>query len=651
MLASALACACAFPFDMLTIEETIIEQVSPEFDPLADDRIETKNPQYDPNRTIIETFDECEVQLNKSGAVTTLNIPQDQSEISEVLHPDYRAAFAAHRDLVVPSMEMVDMALKPFNDGLYAAVEVGAQQGELLSRVNKRAALEGLLTHLVQRASAGTPQEQPLAQDAAGRVAAALQLAGASPAVSGAILARSQQLATEFQADPFFSKPLGFYTWTPTLSAIFRQDRFLQQPLPLGEAASIAAVFQGEPQGMAAYRGVLDLYAGLTNPSFHRSILDLLPLVPDASALSNLGALQQQLPGVSFSERGDGCSPFLAFWPPSDSPENKLFRAVQCDGQGAYQGSLIDLLIKKIQTGALDLTPTETSGFYDRQLHALETLLVTDRAPEKDHLLLTRRYKEKLVETFKTLITQRRETHVKQVESPSFAGGASAGPAAPPKPVDIYPQLPVEPFPTFYLRTARAYAFLHGVLELTMGSPFINQARRLHEDGTESAQVLDEELTAMTRRVYGLAIVAARSIGMATPLSNEEAARYNPEKCEEEARDWLAKIEQDGDLWRDPRVMTPIQRAPDGTTQVWAVIGVRAVPVDATFAPSHLPEATPRGFCTIRSVIPNRRVLLIGKQIEVSLRQGTSPLDRAEFRALCDNYKTPEAIVQALEAR
>jgi hypothetical protein len=69
ILASALGCSCLLPLDMISVEETIIEQASAELDPLADDRIETKNPQYNPTRTITEVFDGCDVTLNKSGSV------------------------------------------------------------------------------------------------------------------------------------------------------------------------------------------------------------------------------------------------------------------------------------------------------------------------------------------------------------------------------------------------------------------------------------------------------------------------------------------------------------------------------------------------------------------------------------------------------
>ena len=99
---------------------------------------------------------------------------------------------------------------------------------------------------------------------------------------------------------------------------------------------------------------------------------------------------------------------------------------------------LMQVLISAIRNGKLDVTPEKNSGWYDYQLHALETLLLPEKGLESDHLLLTAAYKKKLVESFKSILTQTRETHVKQLET-----GADTVSALP-KEVDIYPLFPVE---------------------------------------------------------------------------------------------------------------------------------------------------------------------------------------------------------------
>ena len=84
-----------------------------------------------------------------------------------------------------------------------------------------------------------------------------------------------------------------------------------------------------------------------------------------------------------------------------------------------------------------------------------------ERGEEAFKLLRTARYKRRMLEAFAALITKRRETHVRQLEK-----GATA--AAPPL-GDVSPRLRVEPCPTYFLRTARAYSFLQKFLEERVG--------------------------------------------------------------------------------------------------------------------------------------------------------------------------------------
>ena len=64
---------------------------------------------------------------------------------------------------------------------------------------------------------------------------------------------------------------------------------------------------------------------------------------------------------------------------------------------------------------------------YAHKLYALETLLVTDQAEERAKVAFTARYKERLQEAFKTMYTQTRETHIKQLEI-GMLGSAAPGP-------------------------------------------------------------------------------------------------------------------------------------------------------------------------------------------------------------------------------
>jgi hypothetical protein len=312
---------------------------------------------------------------------------------------------------------------------------------------------------------------------------------------------------------------------------------------------------------------------------------------------------------------------------------------------------LLDGIIRKIQAGELDLAPRADAGFYDQQLYALETLLVPERASESAHLLLTRAYKEKLVETFKSLLVQTRETHVKQVGAVSSAAASGFDPIE----FTVYPKLLVEPFPTFYLRSARAYRFLEGVLDAVLGPAFLQTTARLLEDGSRSALPLGEELAEKEWLLYGLHALSADSLGMAPELAPDELTDFPLDPAREVARSWLANVGRDADVARDPRVSLPVARETVGSVDYgiyWAVVGVQVLHLHASFPESRRPEvksAVPPG-CAQTGWKTFEPYLLVEKTVQVRRPAHLPPLTREEFRALCDEHETPEAIANAFAA-
>src|SRR5262249_42982100 len=153
------------------------------------------------------------------------------------------------------------------------------------------------------------------------------------------------------------------------------------------------------------------------------------------------------------------------------------------------------------------LKPGPESGWYDHQVYALETMLLPEKGDEKNKLLLTKAYKKRMLEAFQALITKRRETHVRQL------GPAAAKSAAEPPPSEVRPRLRVEPCPSYYLRTARAYAFLANFLEATVGKEALAELHGLKQGG-QRPQDLYAELAWMRDLFYGLYLVSAEDIGL-----------------------------------------------------------------------------------------------------------------------------------------
>ena len=618
---------------------------------LEDDRIEDKHPVSDPSLTVNESFDSCTFTLNKSGSVTKLSVAPyegDQKSLGGKLFPSRGAALTALQALpdadVIPSMETVNGHLKPFNDGLYAAIETALQDGVPGGFGGKRKLLVDILSALQSVRPSATAQS--VVDSASAFVGAALILAGATPALPATVLADAQNRAAKFQTPSVYSKPIGFYTWTPALQAIFTQDRFLQQQGSFADLAAIALVLQGDASLQQAYQTVVALYAGLTNPYVSYTALALLPSVPSASALEDVPGLAQtfaaQHPAMPWA-----CSyPLVAFLPASRSKDTTYFNALsQCDFSQFAGTNVMDVLIAGIRSGALDLTPSSDSGWYDYQLYALETLLVPERGPESDHLLLTAAYKQKLIDTFKTLITETRETHVKQL------GGATEASISEPVQVDIYPKLPVEPFPTFYLRTARGYRFLDTFLRATLGSGFLDGLARVREDGSLSSLSLPIELAQTTELVYGLHAVACASLGLRSEsyLLGDEATAIDQTAALARANTWLDGWRTDADVLADPRVIVPVGTL-DSSTRYWATIGVKPLRISAEFVAGYEPKVVGAGWCEVKDMVAHRYDLLVEDTIEIA-GTATPPPTRQELRSICDEKVTHDAIVAALQAR
>ncbi|MDY0003982.1 MAG: hypothetical protein RBU30_21975 [Polyangia bacterium] len=675
LLAAAIFCLSASgcilgSLDMMGVESVLLEDEDLDKDPsLEDDRIEDKHPEYDPDRWVEETFGGCRFELNKSAAVTRLDILPFEGQDKHLetdLFPTRGEAFAALAGSgapeLIPSMEVVNGFLKPVNDGLYAALELASQDGVGELWAGKQEVLVTWLGALETLSATATAPQREHIDRARVFLAAGLELGGGQAALDSGLRGRVDSVKTAFSGFPLLARPIGFYTWNETLGRVFRQDRFLQNrgvdpgmnvpaletefgvngsAQQLGLFAALAFALVQDPALEEDYSALVALYAGLTNPYSSHPVTALVPYVTSLSDLDDLAGL-----GAQF--HADNPEPYVcsgvdfAVLPASRSKDTNFFKDLFCGGSDP-DASFMDLLIEAIRDGSLDLAPDAASGWYDYQLYAMETLLLPERAAEKDNLLLTSAYKKKLIETFKSILIQTRETHVKSLEM------ATDGSAAP-TPVDIYPKLPVEPFPTFYLRTARGYRFLATYLRALVGDEVLGSLRRLREDGSEGDTLLSE-LGAITRRMYGIAHLSARHLGLDFPamLLEEELIEHDLESCTAAAETWLASWTTDRDVRVDPRVIVPVGKS--GSDAVyWAVIGVRALRIQAEFVEGHEPEVEALDWCFLGELIPKDYSLLVEKTIEVRLPLGADPPTRAELRAICDAHGTEEAIRAALEA-
>lgn len=360
-------------------------------------------------------IDGWRVRLDLSQQILNVDIPSGPQH-DATQHLDATPRFRGQGPV---SAAALLFKAKQFDDGLYAAVELAAQQGA--GRFPGKARL---LRSLVEALST-EPRAATLIHAACRLGNVALDLPPADPTAL-------ETLQRDFLADELRSKPVGFYTWTAPLAAIFRQDRLLQTTLRATTATTLHQALHRIPDAPDVYRACLQLAFRLTNPPKELDV----------------------------TTNEEGC----AFFPASRSHEQVLLERLYGDRPIPEGFDLMTELIQRIRVGRISLAPTGQSGWVDHQTWALEPLLRMERMPESSHLTIGNRYKQHLEDLFRGTLALTRETHAKQG---GIGGGGYGG--GPVRVIWMRPELTVEPLPTVYERKAQCYRFVRGVLDEVFG--------------------------------------------------------------------------------------------------------------------------------------------------------------------------------------
>ncbi|MBE7490871.1 MAG: hypothetical protein HS108_03765 [Planctomycetes bacterium] len=614
--------------DIYEVERTEVTPATVS-DLLADDDPAAKKPVFDPALPDSRPFgpEGNRWQINHSAALIALDVPDlvpGQDDPLLRLYPDYAAAAAALADLglrLLPSVNLVGGKAKQFDDGLYAALELHLASNREQGLRSIELLLRQIMTECDPRAGAYAWLWAALR---AGGYLSREELAR-EPAGAAAFLA-------EFARRNHESAVVGFYDWSAELQACFRFLRFLQHEFTSrrGLPDALLRAMQKNPSCLEMYQRMLDWYARLTNPHQGLHLLDLADTEDDVREL----AAQKDTVAR------------LHFLPYSNSRETNLFNKLYPQGLPREGTDLMLDFIKAIRDGKLALKPDANSGWYDWQLHALEAFVLPERGAESGKLVLSKKYKLRLVEAFKAMVTKHRETHVRQI-----ALGGEAKSAVPMPPEDrLAPRLRVEPNPTYYLRYARGYAFLQKFLMAEVED--LNRMRGARQGGWRRLP-LGDELEEMRLLFYGLHLVSCEDIGLKHQLLPGELENHDYARAL--AARWLRDWPKDPDLAADTRVAVPVYYDFGRSTKFWGTIGVRAVPLAARWAtpPSWRPmpaDGNPPADWAVmepRNLTDARFVILVDEFAEFE-RKGSTALSRAAFRKLCDRGATKPEILSAL---
>ena len=641
----------------------------PEQIEVSADSIEDKRPIFidDSSMWYKNTAQPIKYRVNKSAAVIGLDLGKlkdVEKASSEQLFTTYGQAlsYAKQSELpVIPSVQMIDHKAKFFGDQLYTAIEKHMQSEAEILGGGKRRFLREILTELIK--SNDSTQGYT---EAMGYIAAGIHLGGQElPELPKEVNILRTNYESKFLSEPVKCKPVSFYAESEELKRIFQQDRFYQTPLTHSAAIALARIMANNPDLRKQYQSILALYSHITNPLSRFSVDDVAEYTEYFDEPSVL--IQKMLESKKWKilqkrgagrDPGEGAFPCIQFLPHSTSKENQLFARIYNYSSELPKHNIMNRLIRTIKSGELNLTPTIDSGWYDYQIHALETLLVTEKGQESDKLLLTEDYKKRLIEAFKTILTKKRELHVKQVELlPTL--GISLGPQY----FTISPDLHVEPMATYYLRTARGFRFLLNSLELILGKSSLEGI--VAKDGESLLIALDN----MAKLYYGLYLQVCDDIGMKPEFLPEEIPDAQILQAKQQTEKWLADYEKESFCERDVRYIVPALTNLSRTkVRYWMVVGVKLLKIRADYVKrpqvqildmeteevvQQIPTDTESGRIADTYLqykfAPEEYFLPI--EVFGEATGSAEPLAREEFRKLCDRYKNRKEIIAAIESR
>ena len=635
VLVAALLAMAVFAFkvgyETYEVERTDVDPSKPS-DLLTDDKLEDKKPEFNPDLIDSRLIGEAENrwQLNASAAVIRLDVPDIRSNEREEMHRLYPGYVRAANALegagytVLPSVNLIGGKAKQFDDGLYAALDMHMAQNAEEGVRDIELCVRGVLTELNPKG------------DAYAWLYASLEVGRMlTPEEHSRLPEQVGTLARKFLLSPD-AEPVGFYAWNENLTRVFQFLRYLQQEFRSREGVPNVLVnaLRRNSQAREQYNRMLEFYSRLTNPFIGLSLTQLLESDHETLNLSEIAKI------------ADVRRPVVSFLPSSDSKEVALFERLYPNGVPA-DAELMRDLITAVRDGRVDLSPDANSGWYEYQLHALETLVLPEKAPENGKLLLTKKYKLRLIEAFKSMVTKTRETHIRQT-----AVGNAAGAARPPDET-IKPRLRVEPNPTYYLRIARSYAVVQKLVDAMVEQP--NKLVGWTSHGPRERPI-GEELDYMRMLFYGLYLISCEDIGFEPQLLDGELTELEPEYTQGIASEWLKSWLSDADLAVDTRVAVPIYRVPGQYTRFWCTVGVRPIKLRASYArqPSWRPEPVDGEEPVEWEEIPGHQTepldcVILGDQfIEVEMR-GNVALTRQELRDVCNNHETVDEIISALQ--
>lgn len=500
------------------------------------------------------------------------------------LYPDHLSALRAAPEGQAQwvSADMVLAKSRAIVDGVYAGIDLQVEAGAEKLGFGRHAFCQKLLEALLKRTDVTSADTK---NRAIAYVAAAVIAAGAKGINLGSSVgAMVDDLDGAYRGDPVRSFVLGYYAWSPQLTEVYSETRLLQTPLLMTDqqappsrfrkcmgasaeeqfavAKLISETIRQDKTLLEHYRKLNAIYSLMWGRRVALGPLDL-DEATDVPTLRNMNDYD-----MMENRAADGIVEWRLVPYEFSRLQGPLARAYAVSDSGSSPVT-VEQYVELIQNGIATLAPPQGGGVPERELFALEPMLVRSHSDEGAVIEASASYRARLKSLFGGSPSTEREAKPKQ-RLPRNAPSV---------------QLPaLEPLPTVYLREARAVSTLRRGLEKALSASSCQQIFGRREDGGKPGGAVGPELKALEDLLLGCYALSAAGIGLDAAgsgelkdLAAEEKVTYGLEQLQAlrtKAEAWINTRADDADSQRDVRTLTPVVRRLDERLQCWACLGV-----------------------------------------------------------------------------
>jgi len=560
-----------------------------------------------------------------------------------MLYPSYTAAAGKAKGTILPSLDLCGYKGLMVYDGGFASAQMKLEFGVGVLEAGKQKFLIDLANALLDFYSSSDGDAKEFSGKALVFIIVGVMLGqpnGELPpeiSVSDDIYKEAKNKKKDFEKEQQYrSNPFGFYHWSEDLQRLCVRDRWLSYLFWPGDrdyhdferSLIISSIIGSDPVLYGQHEYLFGFYSAVANSTQVNSVGEYRSSLGGKSAkdlinaddLQPLRDIQLQIIGTRL--------PFQLLPEPRIEQIDLIDRVVT--DKALMSSGVLSTVISAVRAGQMNLIPEDSSGYLGYSEYATAARLNLAVTSIKGKVTIGDNYNLRMESGMRAAFEQNRG-------APATAKDGS-----------IVPALTVEPLPDYYLRMARALAYLDRAYRATMGEDY-DTLRGIRSDGKPVGDTIPDEIARTRDLYYGLYLESCMNLGITPSLRSGEAGDRNA--LIEQARSFATGWSEDPDFSSDIRYLYPVGPAKttlgkEGIDYV-AVMGVRPVEIIVEY---DTPPRVIGGSADTASAGAARYTILVPVVEEVVI-PGRAIFTQAEFIKVCDKYRSKNDIMEALKRR